>query len=386
LWDSFLVSRGLVWKGNAGSRGGVVADAVGGSGSVRECKSSDDECFVHLVFFWSRWAGESRTKRVERTRPVLLVVSGTRADVGRPNGQEPLHYHYELGPRGTGYAIALEELAWKRKPEARQPHFFIKARHEDVHYADLGGPETSQPPSLYYDFQELALAQVASMFGKSEEPEALRSTLSKTRFFGPLDVGQRAIVRLPQSLTPAQLPGPNGENLYAVLYNLRTSHADSYAQIEEVLKIGFAGFRRLEFPVVATGQVTMAWHQDPLTGPLYPNELSEGTLRFLWLATILLSPAMPSILLIDEPEVSLHPELLKLLAGLLQDAATCQQVIVATHSPDLVHWLQPEEVLILEKEEGRTLVTWADDLDLDEWLKEYTLRDLWLMGTLGGRP
>ena len=78
LWDSFVVSRGLVWKDKADSRGGMVADAAGGSGPVRECKSSDDECLVHLGFLWSRWAGESRTKRVERTRPVLLVVSGTR--------------------------------------------------------------------------------------------------------------------------------------------------------------------------------------------------------------------------------------------------------------------------------------------------------------------
>ena len=153
-----------------------------------------------------------------------------------------------------------------------------------------------------------------------------------------------------------------------------------------MLQIAFPGFRELKFPVVGAGQVTMSWYQDGLSGPLYPGELSEGTLRFLWLITVLLSPEPSPITLIDEPEVSLHPELLKLLAGLLQDAACRGQVIVATHSTDLVRWLQPDEVLILDKTDGQTSLTWADSLDLVEWLREYTLGELWLMGTLGGRP
>jgi predicted ATPase len=159
-----------------------------------------------------------------------------------------------------------------------------------------------------------------------------------------------------------------------------------YTRIEDTLRVGFPGFARLEFPLVGAGQVTLAWYQDEVTGPLYPNQLSEGTLRFLWLTTILLAPDPPPIVLLDEPEVSLHPELVKLLAGLLQDASTRSQTFVATHSPDLVRWLQPQEVLVLDKIEGRTHLTWADTMNLQEWLEEYTLRDLWLMGTLGGRP
>jgi predicted ATPase len=74
------------------------------------------------------------------------------------------------------------------------------------------------------------------------------------------------------------------------------------------------------------------------------------------------------------------------LAALLQDASARGAIIVATHSPDLIRWLEPEEVLIADKEDGATRFTWADQLDLAEWLDEYTLRDLWLMGNLGGRP
>jgi len=138
--------------------------------------------------------------------------------------------------------------------------------------------------------------------------------------------------------------------------------------------------------VVGAGQVTLAWHQEDLHTPFYPTQLSEGTLRFLWLSALLLSPDLPPITLIDEPEVSLHPELLKLLSGLMRDAALRTQLIVATHSPDLIRWLQPNEVVVLDKEGERATLTWADTLDLDEWLRNYTLADLWLMGEIGGRP
>jgi predicted ATPase len=219
-----------------------------------------------------------------------------------------------------------------------------------------------------------------------QEPEGLRGALSKTQFYSFLDVGYRSVVRLPQALTPTKRPGMNGENLYSALYNLRALQPDTYDRVEEVLRVAFPGFRRLEFPVVGAGHVTMTWYQSELTGPIYPGELSEGTLRFLWLATVLLTADPPPITLIDEPEVSLHPELLKLLAGLLQDASIRGQVIVATHSSDLIRWLRPDEIVILDKIDGQTQFTWADSMNLTEWLKEYTLSDLWLMGTLGGRP
>jgi predicted ATPase len=99
---------------------------------------------------------------------------------------------------------------------------------------------------------------------------------------------------------------------------------------------------------------------------------SGGMLRFLWLSTVLLAPDPPPLVLLDESEVSLHPELIKLLAGLLQDASVRGQIIAATHSPDLVRWLQPQQVLVLDKIEGRTQFTWADSMDLEEWLEEYT--------------
>lgn len=121
-------------------------------------------------------------------------------------------------------------------------------------------------PTWSYHNSELALAQIPRMY---EEPERLRSALAQAQFYSFLDVQPRSVVRLPQSLTPTIRPGPNGENLFSALYNLRASYEGQYRSLEDVLRIGFPGFRRLEFPVVGSGQVTLGWYQEGVEGPLY---------------------------------------------------------------------------------------------------------------------
>jgi predicted ATPase len=109
-------------------------------------------------------------------------------------------------------------------------------------------------------------------------------------------------------------------------------------------------------------------------------------LRFLWLATLLQSPGLPVVTLIDEPEVSLHPEMLRLLAELMREASSRSQLIVATHSDRFVRFLRPEELVVCDlAEDGGMLVRRASELDLDGWLADYALDELWSMGRLGGR-
>jgi len=90
--------------------------------------------------------------------------------------------------------------------------------------------------------------------------------------------------------------------------------------------------------------------------------------------------------MIDEPEVSLHPELLSILADLMREASARTQIIVATHSDRLIRFLEPKEVLVMDiDDQGFTSATWADSLDLDSWLAEYSLDEVWRLGRIGGR-
>lgn len=127
----------------------------------------------------------------------------------------------------------------------------------------------------------------------------------------------------------------------------------------------------------------MTWHDSHFRDPIYTHQLSEGTLRFLWLLTLLQSQSLPTVTLIDEPEISLHPQLLGLLADLLRDAARRTQLIVATHSERLVSFLNPSEVVVCGLgDDGFANLTPAAALDLEGWMKDFSLDELWRMGKL----
>jgi predicted ATPase len=193
-------------------------------------------------------------------------------------------------------------------------------------------------------------------------------------------------VRLPQPLRPATLPGRNGEELVSCLFYLRETERARFEAIEDALRAAFPRFDHLDFPPVAAGTLALAWRESGFSQPLYMHQLSEGTLRFLWLAALLQSPGLTALTLLDEPEVGLHPELLSLLADLLREASTRTQLIVATHSDRLIRFMQPEEVLVMDSTaDGMSKMTWADALDLAEWLKDYSLAELWSNGRLGAR-
>ena len=286
--------------------------------------------------------------------------------------------------RSPSYCVlfASESLTQARsKYPANQPFKHITAKNSQIAYYDL--ERKLIRPTWEHNSLESALSQVPKMF---QEPETFRSRLASSTFYHVLNVGARAPVRLPQQMRPAALPGRDGEDLVACLYTLRESERDRFEAIEDSLRAAFPRFERLEFPPVAAGTIALAWRDERYTKPLYMHQLSEGTLRFLWLATLLQSPGLTALTLLDEPEVSLHPELLSILAELLREASARTQLVIATHSDRLIRFLRPEEVLCMDSdEEGSTQLTWGDELNLGAWLEDYSLDELWQMGQLGAK-
>ena len=298
--------------------------------------------------------------------------------------EEPIEYRVELQTGGLAYILPLEQLTQRRHdPKGKDPFFkYIDSNGRDIRYYD-GGARKLVQPTWKHEPLETSLAQVPNMF---REPEHFREILASSTLYHALDVSPRAPVRLPQAMQPASLPGRDGENLVSCLYFLRETARDRFEAIEDTIRVAFPNFERMDFPPVAAGSLTMAWKERPYAQAIYAHQLSEGTLRFLWLITLLQSPGLPTVTLIDEPEVSLHPEMLRLLADLFREAATRTQLLIATHSEQLVRFLDPSELVVcdLDGDHG-TLATRASDMDMDAWLKEYSLDQLWELGRLGGR-
>ncbi|MEA5471995.1 AAA family ATPase [Spirulina sp. 06S082] len=295
---------------------------------------------------------------------------------------EPLQYNLVLSPKGFAYEIKQETLTQHSDPSQNEPFKYIDSYRSRIQYFSQEDRKLVTP-NWEHNYLETSLAQVPKMY---HQPENLRKSLGSSSYYGALDVSPQSPIRLPQAMRPSKLPGANGENLASCLYNLRETNQDDFETIESILSTAFSDFEKLNFPPVAAGTLSITWKDKNFSEPIYMHELSEGMLRFLWLTTLLQSDSLSQITLIDEPEVSLHPELLQHLVYSLREAAKYTQLIVATHSDRLVRFLEPHEILICDLEEGATTMTWADTLDLEKWLEDYTLDQLWAMNILGGRP
>ena len=296
-------------------------------------------------------------------------------------GYAPLDYQLEVALKGFTYEIALETLT-ENNPLVLEPFKHIDSRGLDVKYFNTEDGVLLRP-NWDHNPLETSLAQVPKMY---QEPENLRKRLASCTFYGALNVAPKSPVRLPQSMRPTSLPGANGEDLVSCLYYLRETDPERFEIIEDTLTAAFPDFERLGFPPVAAGTITMTWKDKNFSKPIYMHQLSEGTLRFIWLITLLQSPGLTAVTLIDEPEVSLHPELLRLLADMMREASQKTQLIVATHSDRLIRFLNPEEVLVCDAEDGLTTMRWGDSFNLEHWLEEYSLDQVWAMNLMGGRP
>jgi predicted ATPase len=134
--------------------------------------------------------------------------------------------------------------------------------------------------------------------------------------------------------------------------------------------------------------ILLNWRERGSDYVLGPHQLSDGTLRAMALIALLLQPEdrLPSAVLIDEPELGLHPTALDIVASLLRSRSVHSQIIVATQSAGLVSRFKPEDIVVVERCAEGTTFSRKNTVDLQEWLEDYTLGELWEKNVIGGRP
>jgi predicted ATPase len=182
----------------------------------------------------------------------------------------------------------------------------------------------------------------------------------------------------------------DASNLAAFLYRLSVDHKDSYKQICKTIKLVIPFF--LDFNLVPRKlsteeeQINLGWKHKDSDYPFWPSQLSDGSLRFICLATALLQPNPPSVIVIDEPELGLHPYAIVILASLLRSASKRMQVIISTQSVTLVNEFEINELIIVESNNGRSSFNRYKVSEFTEWLNNYSLGELWEKNILGGKP
>lgn len=180
---------------------------------------------------------------------------------------------------------------------------------------------------------------------------------------------------------------PDARNLAAFLLRLSKKHQREYTTICEVIQLAAPFFDRF---LLDEGkdedEVLLYWRQKGSDYPFHPSQISDGTLRFICLSTALLQPNPPSIVFLDEPELGLHPYAMTLLAALIQKACIQKQVIVSTQSAALIDHFQPKDIVVVERQNGESIFRRLNKDDLNVWLDDYSLGELWQMNIIGGRP
>jgi len=183
---------------------------------------------------------------------------------------------------------------------------------------------------------------------------------------------------------------PDASNLAAYLYLLRETEPAYYRNIVETIRMAapFFGDFILRPSPFNPEKIRLEWQErgsDMLFGP---HALSDGTLRFICLTTLFLQPPdrLPATIVLDEPELGLHPYAIKLLADMVRSASEHTQVILATQSVTLVNQFSPEDILIVDRVQGETVFRHLSEEEIASWLEDYGLGDLWEKNLLGGRP
>ncbi len=293
-----------------------------------------------------------------------------------------LHYGRKVTPRITldfefgrnGYACSLVPTA--------DDNFIFESEKWRFHgdYTDrtiTGGPGSGH--------RESGLRRAAS--GPSI-PGFVYGALSTWKIYHFHDTSDSAGLKQLGSIDDNFHLRPDASNLAAFLFLLQRTHPDFYRNIVDTVRLSAPFLKDLVLrpSPLNPKQIKLEWQHEGSDAYFDASSLSDGTIRLICLSTLLLQPSLPSVVLLDEPELGLHPAAVNDLASLLRRASSRAQVIVSTQSVTLVNHLRPGEIVVADRVQGASTFRRLGEEEIASWLDEYALGELWEKNILSGRP
>jgi predicted ATPase len=259
------------------------------------------------------------------------------------------------------------------------------------------GPEEMKLRSLGSGHEETLC--VSSSDRESRTAGMVRHLLSQCRVYHFNDTSSTARVRQHCYVANNRVMMSDASNLAAFLWRLQNEYPDAYQRIVTTIKLIAPYFN--EFSLVPTGrdknEIILNWFADSdfeLTGTILteevfgPHQLSDGTLRAMCLITLLLQPEheLPELIIVDEPELGLHPYAISVIASLFKKASHHAQVLISTQSPTFLDQFDPEDVVVVNREGKESRFVRPNVEQLESWLEEYSLGEVWEKNVIGGGP
>lgn len=357
----------------------------------RSIKSMDLELGSMNVLIGVNGAGKSNLVSFFK---MLNEMMGERlqqhiATVGR--AQSVLHF----GPKVTPQMEALLEFAAKNGTDTYRMRLFHAAgdtlvfAEEQLSFLQNGWDGPPKTLDLGSGHAETRVKTEA----EKNEPTAkvFRHLLNNCRAFHFHDTSPTARARQYCYIGDNRWLMPDAGNVAAVLYALKNKQkGHAYRRIVTTIRRIAPFFKDFELEPSGTSDkdIILNWSQKDSDQVFGPHQLSDGTLRAISLVTLLLQPVeyLPNVIIVDEPELGLHPAAKTIIAGLLIKASHHCQVIIATQSAALLDAFDPENVVVVERDAKTSSFKRIDPTGLKDWLDEYSVGQLWEKNVLGGGP
>ncbi|WP_301098483.1 AAA family ATPase [Otariodibacter sp.] len=256
------------------------------------------------------------------------------------------------------------------------------------------GNEVSWFAGVYFNSspsQNLGSGHEESLLPEAKDKYSpyVRDAIKKWRVYHFHDTSETAKVKQRHSASDNLILKPDAANLGAYLRMLHDKHHDYYQRIVDTIQLVLPFFGGFIYREGEPENIELEWFQKQHSDtPLKAHVLSDGSLRFICLMTLLLQPSslLPETVLIDEPELGLHPYAISVLADVIHQVSDEKQLIISTQSVELVNLFEPEDVIVVNQEDDASTFTRLDAEKLSDWLEEYALGELWKQNIFGGRP
>ena len=201
------------------------------------------------------------------------------------------------------------------------------------------------------------------------------------------DTTKEAGIRRYHDMSHNEVLFGDGSNIAPFLFRLMFNDNAIYQEIVDAVRLVSPFFDDFALKPDNHEKIRLNWRQKGMHDyPMRPNQLSDGSIRFICLATALLQPEPPATIIIDEPELGLHPSAISILAELIRNTAKRTQLIIATQSPALIDNFAVTNVVVVNRKDGATTFKRLKEKDYTSWLENYSVGELWSKNVISGGP
>lgn len=330
--------------------------------------------------------GAGKSNFISAFRLLNRIIEQQLQDfVGQSDGADTLLYFGRKNTEAIELELLFKEDNAKNlyrailKPTESNSLYFS----EETYGYNFGIGEIAEYTRSGHEESVLSSANLAKGIANHVEKD-----LKKCRIYHFHDTSSNAPVKQDADLHDNDFLQPDARNLAAFLYEIKKGQYSYYERIVRTIKLVvpfFADFV-LEPKTKNPDRIRLKWREKGFDQIFDVSSISDGTLRFICLVALLYQPSLPQIIIIDEPELGLHPAAIGVLASLLEVASLTSQVIVSTQSVPLIDQLQPENLIVVDREDNQSIFRRVQESDINDWLEDYSLGEIWEKNIIGGRP